>query len=137
MSLTLVAGLRPDVAGILRDVVQSAGLAPRIGNGIEILHATDWEDYFRRFEACLSDTDLLWTKPSELVFYAALGLPLLLAPPVGRQEHSNRDWLLSHGAALDAGDPATFGRRFEELLATGEFCRIAWNAYSRARPERV
>ena len=102
-----------------------------MGNGIEILHATDWEDYFRRFDECLSDTDLLWTKPSELVFYAALGLPLLLAPPVGDQEHSNRDWLLSNGAAMDAGDPATFGRRFEELLATGEFCRIAWNAYSR------
>ena len=131
MSLTLVAGLRPDVAGILREVVQSAGLAPRIGNGIEILHATEWEEYFRRFNECLSDTDLLWTKPSELVFYAALGLPLVLAPPVGCQEHSNRDWLLSYGAALDAGDPATFGHRFEELLATGEFCRIAWNAYSR------
>ncbi len=131
MRLTLVAGLRPNVAGILRELVQSAGLAPRIGNGIEILHANDWEDYFRRFNECLSDTDLLWTKPSELAFYAALGLPLLLAPPVGSQEHSNRDWLLSHDAALDAGDPATFGRRFEELLATGEFCRIAWNAYSR------
>jgi hypothetical protein len=65
------------------------------------------------------------------VFYAALGLPLLLAPPVGCQEHANRDWLLSNGAALDAGDPATLDRRLENLLAAGELCRIAWNAYSR------
>jgi hypothetical protein len=131
MRLTLVAGMRPEVAGILREVVQSAGLEPHIGNGIEILHAADWKDYFQRFEDCLSNTDLLWTKPSELVFYAALGLPLLLAPPVGGQEHANRDWLLSNGAAIDAGDPAALGQRIEKLLSSGELCRIAWNAYFR------
>jgi hypothetical protein len=129
--LTLVAGMRPDVAEILGEAVQSTGLEAHIGKGIEILHAADWKEYFQRFEDCLSKTDLLWTKPSELVFYAALGLPLLLAPPVGGQEHANRDWLLSNGAAMDAGDPTTLGQRIEELLATGELCRIAWNAYSR------
>jgi hypothetical protein len=131
LSLTLVAGMRSDVAGILGAMVRSAGLAPRIGNGIDILFAADPKDYFRRFEDCLAGTDLLWTKPSELVFYAALGLPLLLAPPVGGQEHANRDWLLFNEAALDAGDPAALDRRLTDLLATGELCRVACNAYSR------
>lgn len=131
MRLTLVAGMRHEVARTLRKMVELAGMKPQIGHGIEILHAADWNDYFTRFEDCIYNTDLLWTKPSELVFYAALGLPLLLAPPVGGQEHANRDWLLSYGAAIDAGAPDTLGRRIEELLASGELCRTAWNAYSR------
>jgi hypothetical protein len=130
-SLTLVAGMRPDVAGLLREMVQSVGLASRMTDGIEILHAADLRDYFRRFEDCLADSDLLWTKPSELVFYAALGLPLLLAPPVGGQEHANRDWILSNGAGLDAGNPANLDQRLKDLFASGELSRIAWNAYSR------
>jgi hypothetical protein len=131
LSLTLVAGKRHDVAGVLRKMVQSAGLAACIEGGIKILLADDTSKYFQLFEDCLAETDLLWTKPSELVFYAALGLPLLLAPPVGGQEHANREWLLSHGSAVDAGKPAVLDRRLEDLLATGELCRIAWNAYSR------
>jgi hypothetical protein len=56
---------------------------------------------------------------------------MLLAAPLGGQEHANRNWLLSKDAALDAGDPATLNRRLEDLPTTGELCRIAWNAYSR------
>jgi UDP-N-acetylglucosamine:LPS N-acetylglucosamine transferase len=129
--LTLVAGMRHEVAEMLQRMVQSMGLGRHLGKGIDILYASDLKDYFKRFEDCLLNTDLLWTKPSELVFYAALGLPLLLAPPVGGQEHANRDWLLSHEAAIDAGDPSALGKHIESLLASGDFCRIAWNAYSR------
>jgi UDP-N-acetylglucosamine:LPS N-acetylglucosamine transferase len=88
-------------------------------------------EYFRKFEDCLAKTDVLWTKPSELTFYAALGIPMLLAPPIGGQEHANRDWLLSNNAALDAGDPSMLDNRLENLLEAGELCRVAWNAYSR------
>jgi UDP-N-acetylglucosamine:LPS N-acetylglucosamine transferase len=111
--------------------VESAGLASCRQDSVEILFAAKPKEYFRRFENCLADTDILWTKPSELIFYAALGLPVLLAPPVGGQEHANRDWLLSNKAALDCGDSLAIDRRLEHLLATGELCRSAWNAYSR------
>jgi hypothetical protein len=131
LKLTLVAGIRPDVAGILHRMVQSAHLSANIHAGIEILVSENFEDYFHRFNECLADTDVLWTKPSELVFYASLGLPILLAAPVGDQEHANRNWLLSNDAALDAGDPDSMDLKLEDLLATGELCRIAWNAYSR------
>ena len=130
LNLTLVAGIRPDVAAILRQKVQSAGLASCMDKEIKILLAKNLNDYFRLFNACLVDTDVLWTKPSELVFYAALGLPILLAAPVGGQEHANRNWLLSKNAALDACDPTTLDRRFENWLASGDLCRIAWNGYS-------
>jgi hypothetical protein len=131
LSLNLVAGTRADVAETLRNIVQNAGLSLGKNRGVEILFATEYKVYFRLFEDCLAATDLLWTKPSELVFYAALGLPMLLAPPLGGQEHANRDWLLSHHAALDAGNPATLDQRLEDLLAAGELCGVAWNGYSR------
>ncbi len=131
LSLNLVAGTRADVAETLRNIVQTTGLPLEKNKGVEILFAAEHKQYFRLFEDCLGATDLLWTKPSELVFYAALGLPMLLAPPLGGQEHANRDWLLSNDAALDAGNPAMLDQRLEDLLATGALCRIAWNGYSR------
>ncbi len=129
--LTLVAGIRFDVANRLKTMVQSAGLEDRLGHGIDILFAGSLKDYFQQFDDCLADTDLLWTKPSELVFYASLGVPMLLSEPLGGQERANREWLLSNDAAFDAGDPAMLDCRLEQLLSTGELCRIAWNAYSR------
>jgi hypothetical protein len=131
MRLHLIAGTRADVADTLRKMIQIAGLSPENRNQVEVIFAAEPKEYFHRFEDCLAATDLLWTKPSELVFYAALGLPLLLSPPLGGQEHANRDWLLSHDMALDAGNPAMLGQRINSLLATGELCRIAWNSYSR------
>jgi hypothetical protein len=83
------------------------------------------------FEDCLADTDILWTKPSELVFYAALGLPILLAPPVGGQERANREWLLRHGAGIDMGEAALLDENLQKWLAEGKLARIALDAYSR------
>ena len=128
--LTLVAGIRPNVVEAFERVIQSVGL-PGQGRGVDILFASAHSEYFQRFETCLAHTDILWTKPSELVFYAALGLPILLAPPVGGQEHANRQWLISNESALDAGDPSHMDSRLQQLLGGGQLCTIAWNAYSR------
>ena len=38
-------------------------------------------DYFAAFNALLAETDILYTKPSELSFFAALEIPLGCAPP--------------------------------------------------------
>jgi UDP-N-acetylglucosamine:LPS N-acetylglucosamine transferase len=130
-ALTLFAGIRPKIASILLEMVQCAGLANHLDKNIKILLARDLQEYFHTFNECLANTDVLWTKPSELIFYASLGLPLLLADPVGGQEHANRKWLLSKDAGLDAGAPSEFARRIDHLLATGELYRIAGNAYSR------
>jgi hypothetical protein len=129
--LSVITGVRPKVASRLSGMIRAAGLGMCINNGVRILYADDLTQYFRLFNDRLADTDVLWTKPSELVFYASLGLPILLAEPIGGQEHANRNWLLSKEAALDAGDPAAFDRRLDCLLAGGELCRIAWNGFSR------
>lgn len=127
--LTLVAGTRADVAETLGRMVQAVGLSMEDENVVKVLFAARPEEYFRLFEDCLENTDLLWTKPSELVFYAALGLPILLAPPLGGQEYANRKWLLSNDAACDSGDPALMDQLIDRQLAAGDFCRLAVNGY--------
>ena len=80
--------------------------------------------------ALLADTDLLWTKPSELVFYAALGLPLVLDDPIGHHEWHNRKWALAAGAALELPDPPHTPSWLSDHLRRGTFCEIAERAYA-------
>jgi len=48
----------------------------------------------------LRKTDILWTKPSELSFYSALGIPIIISPPIGSQEEFNMRWLLKSGFGI-------------------------------------
>ena len=41
--------------------------------------ADDFDAYWHAFNGTLADVDVIWTKPSEMVFYAGLGIPLILA----------------------------------------------------------
>jgi UDP-N-acetylglucosamine:LPS N-acetylglucosamine transferase len=67
------------------------------GLDVEIIFDKNIRGYFKRFNEALRRTDILWTKPSELSFYAALGLPFIIAPPIGSQEDFNKRWLLNSG----------------------------------------
>ncbi|MDJ0975333.1 MAG: hypothetical protein QNJ98_12785 [Planctomycetota bacterium] len=100
LRLTLVAGVRPEVAKRFRRDIEHAGLT----NAVEILFEPSLPAYFDAFNALLARTDVLWTKPSEMSFFAGLGLPILLAPPVGEHERQNQAWLLENGAALEPPD---------------------------------
>ena len=101
----LVAGVRAAVEARFREEIQLAGLEGSLGQGLEILRADSLEEYFDRFDAVMARTDALWTKPSELSFYAALGLPLVFAPPVGVHERYNRRWVRESGAGVVQRDP--------------------------------
>src|SRR5512147_676033 len=79
--IALVAGVRPEVEARFREIIHAAGMDALLGSGIDILSAPAFPEYYARFNALLARTDVLWTKPSELVFYAALGLPLIMAKP--------------------------------------------------------
>ena len=89
-------------------------------------------EYFRLFNLCLRNTDVLWTKPSELSFYAGLGLPIIISDPVGSQEVCNRDWLLSIGAGLDSLDPEFVDEWLPDWRCDGRLARAALNAYLNA-----
>lgn len=124
LRLSLVAGVREEVAERFRGWVRRAGLEGDGAGGVEMLVERTPAEYFRSFDRLLAEADLLWTKPSELTFFAALGLPLLLAPPVGAHERYNREWLLEHGAALDP-DRRRIGPWLRERLADGTFAAVA------------
>ncbi|MBP6859268.1 MAG: hypothetical protein KBC69_01420 [Candidatus Magasanikbacteria bacterium] len=103
--LNLVAGTRNDVYLYFQDKICELGLKKLLGKNINILFALDKEDYFGKFNQMLKTTDVLWTKPSELVFYAGLGLPLIMAPSVGAQENYNRTWLKTINAGISQNNP--------------------------------
>jgi hypothetical protein len=131
LRLALVAGTREDLATRFVAWVAQKGLSSLLGDGIEIVWGHNFLDYYRLFNRVLRRTDVLWTKPSELTFYGALGLPLLLSPPVGVHERLNRRWAMQHGAGMDQGDPHAMGEWLPPLLADGTLAAAAWSGYLR------
>lgn len=131
LRLALVAGIREEVAEGFARVLDAAGLHAAPDGPAEILCAPDLPTYLARFNRLLADADVLWTKPSELSFYAALGLPLVLSWPVGTHERYNRRWLIENGAALKQRNLHHPGGWLAELLADGTLAAAAWSGYSR------
>ena len=105
VKVILVAGIREKVKEyFLKNIKEFyRGQAPV--KSIEILFGENIEDYFKKFNQALRKTDILWTKPSELSFYAALGIPIIIAPPIGSQEEFNKRWLLKSGFGVSQENP--------------------------------
>ena len=129
LRLALVAGVRADVAEIFRSALREAELEE--GQGVDIVADPSVRGYLARMNRTLADTDVLWTKPSEMTFFAALGLPLVFAPPVGAHELQNRRWAANVGAGLCQGDPRYAGQWLEEWLADGTLAGAAWAGFTR------
>ena len=103
--LNLVAGSRNDVYRFYEDAVKELHLEKCYGGSININYDENKMEYFAKFNEVLKTTDVLWSKPSELSFYAGLGLPIIMAPSIGSQEDFNRSWLHSVGAGFEQEDP--------------------------------
>ncbi len=132
LKLTLVAGLRAEVAHSFEHSISQAGLDEELDSqAIEILHAGSHEEYFSRFNRLLAGADILWTKPSELSFFGALGIPLLFTSPVGSHERYNRRWAISAGAGIKQGDLRHAGEWLNEMLKDGTLAGAAWTGYMR------
>jgi hypothetical protein len=131
LKLTLVAGVRADVYKRFETQIAAAGLEGLLGRNLAVLFEPNTDRYFDRFDATLATTDVLWTKPSELVFYAGLGIPLLLSEPVGIHESYNRRHARENGAALKQRDPNVVGGQLRELLEDGILAGAAWSGYRR------
>lgn len=84
------------------------------------------------FNLALRETDVLWTKPSELSFYAALGLPIIMSAPVGSQEDFNREWLLNIGAGIDSPEAEFVDEWLPDLLSSGRLARAAVDGFLNA-----
>lgn len=132
MRIVLVAGIRKDVARYFAKHVADLGLTKERERNVRILYEPTREKYFARFSRVLRDTDVLWTKPSEMSFYAGLGIPIVMAPPIGSQEAFNRQWLTQVGAGIDAQDARYADEWVYDWVQSGGLARMAWNGYIEA-----
>lgn len=131
LRLCLVAGVRQEVAAKFRQWVEEAGLGARLGASITIVVEETLETYFPRFNQVLAETDVLWTKPSEITFFAALGIPLVLSAPLGVHEQYNRRWVIENGGGLKQRNPDYAGFWIREWLAEGTLAAAAWFGFLR------
>jgi hypothetical protein len=96
---------------------------------IEIIFERDIENYFEKFNSALKKTDILWTKPSELSFYSALGIPIIIASPIGSQEEFNMRWLLKSGFGIFQEDPSHTNQWLFDWLEKGYLAESALEGF--------
>jgi hypothetical protein len=125
----LVAGIRKEVKECFLKNIEEMDLKDRLDKRIEVLFAEKIEDYFKKFNLALRKTDILWTKPSELSFYSALGLPIVIAPTIGSQEEFNKRWLLKSGFGLLQEKPAYVNQWLFDWLDNGYLAECAMEGF--------
>jgi hypothetical protein len=130
VKLNLVAGTRQELMEYFLEVRH------RIlsdSENVSIVWAEDNESYFELFNQYLHTTDILWTKPSELSFYCALGIPIIMTPAIGPQEKCNQKWLREIGAGIKQQNPEYTHQWLFDLLKRGRLAEAAWNGFLKAR----
>lgn len=129
IKLNLVAGTRNDVYVYFKDKIKQLGLQKVFNDNLKIIFAVHKDEYFTIFNEILRFTDVLWTKPSELVFYSALGLPIIMSPPLGSQEKFNRIWLKTVGAGISQENPAYCNEWLYDWVNSGWLAEAAMSGY--------
>ena len=130
VKLNLVAGIRQEVNEYFESVKSEVDTGDE---GINIIYSKSLQDYFGQFNRALRETDILWTKPSELSFYSALGIPIIMSPIIGSQEKFNRKWLREVQAALKQENPEYTEQWLYDLLNRGTLAESAWDGFLKVR----
>lgn len=130
IKLNLVAGIRVEVKDYFESILKELASASR---NINIIFDTHVHEYFAKFNSVIRSTDILWTKPSELSFYCALGLPIIISPDIGSQEFFNKKWLREINAGINQEDPDYTDQWLFDLLHSGRLADAAWSGFLKAR----
>ncbi len=123
--LNLIAGIHSEVRDYFVEEAQQCGLEKKLGKFVRVQFSKTKAEYLAEFNQWLRTTDMLWTKPSELSFFAALGIPLIIAPPIGSQEDYNQGWLLALDAGIPQEDPAQAAEWLFDWLNSGFLAKAA------------
>lgn len=130
VDINLVAGTRKEVFEYFLMIKEKfAANSPNI----TIIYAENIYNYFDSFNKIMHLTDILWTKPSELSFYCALGIPIIMSPTIGAQERYNRQWLFEIGAGIKMQNPDFTDQWLFDLLKAGRLAEAAWSGFLKAR----
>jgi hypothetical protein len=132
--LIVSVGTNKRISEIMVNHIHRLDLQRGLDKGLEILHDADPFLFLDKFNACLRRTDVLWTKPSELVFYSGLGLPILTAPPIGAHEELNSRWLQEVQAGVSMPGPARYCHEWLfDLRESGRLAEAAWDGFLNVR----
>jgi hypothetical protein len=132
--LNLSAGVQKDVFVRLLGAINDENLYQSLEHGLTLIYDLDVFAYLDRFNRVLRRTDVLWTKPSELSFYCGLGIPILLAPPIGTHEELNRRWLREIHAGVDPAGPVSACHEWLfDLRENGRLAEAAWDGFLKSR----
>src|SRR5688572_25189737 len=132
LHLNLEPGTRRNLGDEFTREAINLGLKRALNRSIHIHSYDDRPSYFRSFAKTIRTTDILWTKPSELSFYCGLGLPIIMAPPIGSQEDFNKKWLETVNAGTPQLDPKYVNEWLFDWVDSGGLARFAWNGYIEA-----
>ena len=130
LAVNLVAGNRPEIRDYFNEGIKNLGLDSN--NNVRVIFDADKIEYFKKFNKVLRTSDILWTKPSELSFYCALGLPIIMCEPVGSQEDYNHEWLIEKGAGIDMYNPEYVAEWLPDMLESGRLARAAMDGFLNA-----
>jgi hypothetical protein len=130
IKLNLIAGSRRDVFEYYNKVLKDNFLHNY--ENVQVIFDENKMEYFKKFNAILRETDVLWTKPSELSFYSGLGLPIIMTETIGSQEDYNRRWLLGVGAGVDSKNPNYVDEWLFDFLESGWLAEAAMRGYMNA-----
>jgi hypothetical protein len=130
IKLNLAAGTRSDLIGYFENAIKKNAFT---NDQVDIIHGETNDIYFEYFNHSLLNTDILWTKPSELSFYCALGIPVIMTPAIGPQEKCNRRWLREIGAGIKQQNPEYTNQWLLDLLKKGRLAEAAWNGFLKGR----
>jgi hypothetical protein len=101
--------------------------------GFDIITSSSIHGYYSEFNRLMAKTHILWTKPSELTFYAMLGIPIIMCPPLGAQERANRDWLIINNIGIDQLNPMNSHIWLANLLNSGKLAQMVKNGWACGR----
>jgi hypothetical protein len=132
--INLSVGMKKEVYYEFLEFKQSLNLPQHTQTNFSLIYSDKYPEYFDMFNEALRITDVLWTKPSELVFYCALGIPILMAPSVGTHEELNKRWLQdTHSGIKPAGSIDHASEWLFDLRKSGILAEAAWDGFLKAR----
>ncbi len=137
IQLNLVAGTSKKILRRFEKALKKMKLETYRDRGVSIIYRPEKFEYFTEFSKVLRDTDILWTKPSELSFYAGLGLPIIMTPPLGAQEEYNKTWLHMIGAGFEEYNPKYVNEWLPDWLKSSWLAEAAINGYLNAPKNAV
>ena len=127
--LNIVAGVKLELKVYFENMIKNMGLSAALGNNINVIFAFDKKTLFFETNKILRTTDILWTKPSEMSFYTALGLPIIIAPPIGAHEQYNKEWLEHIGSGFVQQDPKFTKDWLYYWISNGRMAEAAIQGY--------